>query len=400
MKFLIDENIPYAEAFFEPLLQQLVETQKSDTPMSIERFAGRELEPKDLKDVDVLLVRSITKVNEQLLQFANRLKFVGTATIGEDHIDKTPLEKRGITFSSAPGCNANSVAEFVISALLVAAEQNQCDFSDATVSIIGVGNIGRSLLAKLRTLGMKVLLCDPLRASIDQSEAFVSLEQALSEGDIVTFHTPITQTGEYPTHHLLGKHNLGLLKDQVCLINASRGEVIDNEALLSHINDRIENGRPAIQLILDVWENEPEILKPLLEYTLINTAHIAGYSLEGKGRGTEILYKRVCELFGIEPNMSLEPLLPVAEISQVVITSEDDELKLNGLGLLKRLVHLVFDTRRDSGLFLKNLEQNGFDWIRKNYPIRREWSALTVVCPNQAIAKHLQQLGFKTQIKN
>lgn len=396
MKFLIDENIPYAEAFFESVLTQLDPSGLS----KIVRFAGRELTPDDLIDADVLLVRSITKVNEPLLSKANQLKFVGTATIGEDHIDKALLAERGIQFSSAPGCNANSVAEFVISALLVVAEQQMASLADKTVSIIGVGNIGSALLSKLQALNMQVLLCDPFKESDEQGLSYVSLPEALSQGDIVTFHTPLTVDGPHPTHHLLADHNIDLLKDDVCLINASRGEVIDNDALLRHINDRIKDGRPAIHLVLDVWESEPNVLMPLIPFTLLSSAHIAGYSLEGKGRGTEMLYHRVCALFDLAPVIKLEELMPNAAVSQVTLTpsSREDVLELKGTGLLKQLIHLVFDVRRDNALFLNHIDKEGFDWIRKSYPIRREWSSLLVDGCTQQQAQQLANLGFKTQV--
>lgn len=381
MHFLIDENIPYAEEFFADLGK-------------ITRFPGRELTPEQLADADVLLVRSITKVNRALLSKAEKLKFVGTATIGEDHIDKDLLAELGIQFSSAPGCNAVSVAEFVISALFVMTEKYNFKLADKTLGIVGVGNIGKALKLKLEALGINLLLCDPPRQELEQSDEFVDLNYLLQQSDIVTFHTPKTKTGKHPSFHLLNQSNISLLKQDVVLVNASRGEVIDNQALLTEVQRREQAGEAAIKLVLDVWENEPNPLPELIEYCDLATAHIAGYSLEGKARGTEILYQKVCELFGREVDKLLSTMLPKHNIAELRLNQlPDDEREI------KALTHLVYDIRRDDALFRQLLNQNGFDWLRKNYPVRREWRSvkLQLVQPpnssDQKAEKYLQ-LGF------
>ena len=356
MNIFIDENIPYAEDFFAEL-------------GNITRFAGRELTAEQVSVADILLVRSITKVNSQLLNQAKNLSFVGTATIGEDHIDKTLLQQIGITFTSAPGCNAISVAEYVISSLYVLSEKYNFNLLDKTVSIIGVGNIGKALQNKLMALGINLLLCDPER---DQTEEdFVDLEYALTHADIVTFHTPLTSTGKSPTFHLLNEENIHLLKQDVCLINASRGEVIDNQALLAEAIRREKQNELPLKLVLDVWENEPTPLFELIKYTDIASAHIAGYSLEGKARGTEMLYQSVCQHLNLPIVKRLDKLLPVPSVTNLVLNNEyQSETQL------KAAIHLVYDPRRDDALFRNLLAKNGFDWLRKNYPIRREWSSL------------------------
>lgn len=378
LNILIDENIPYAEQFFSGLGQ-------------ITRFAGRELSPEQLVDADVLLVRSITKVNQSLLSQANRLKFVGTATIGEDHINKPLLAERGIAFCSAPGCNATSVAEFVISALLVLYDRYKYDFIGKTVAIVGVGNIGKRLTQRLSTLGCQILFCDPVRQAAETGlEHFVTLETALSEADIITFHTPLTRDGEHPTFHLLNQDNLALLKENVVLINSCRGEVIDNQALLNHIEQRENEGRQAIKLILDVWENEPNPMPELISKAELATAHIAGYSLEGKATGTEMLYQAVCQRFGFEVQYQLAEFLPKAKLSYVKLTND-----VSTVAELQSLVHSVFDVRRDDELFRTLLNEQGFDWLRKNYPIRREWSSLQVEIEKRSSNSiDLLQLGF------
>jgi len=375
MNIFIDENIPYAEEFFADI-------------GDITRFAGRELSAEQLTDADILLVRSITKVNQALLEQANKLSFVGTATIGEDHIDKTLLQQKDITFTSAPGCNAISVAEYVIASLCVLAEKYHFNLISKTVAIIGVGNIGKALQKKLTALGVNLLLCDPDREQTD--EDFVSLEHALSHADVVTFHTPLTKSGNHPTYHLLNQDNLKLLKQDVCLINASRGEVIDNNALLDEIIRREKNQELTIKLVLDVWENEPDPLVELIEYTDIASAHIAGYSLEGKARGTEMLYQAVCQHLGLMVEKKLENMLPTPSVTHLTLNGEYDIYSQ-----LKPAIHLVYDPRRDDALFRNLLAINGFDWLRKNYPIRREWSSLKLerISNNQKGLNYLQ-IGF------
>ena len=376
MNILIDENIPYAEEFFADIGKVI-------------RFAGRELQPEQLIDVDVLLVRSITKVNAALLSQANKLKFVGTATIGEDHIDKSYLANKGINFSSAPGCNAVSVAEYVLSVFYVLAEKYHFNLLDKTVAIIGVGNTGKGVKSKLDALGVNTLLVDPPRANNEESQDFVELEFALKNADIITCHTPLIRNGENPTYHLINESNLSLLKDDVCLVNACRGEVIDNQALLEHIKHRQSNEQPAIKLALDVWENEPHPLLELIPFTDIATAHIAGYSLEGKSRGTEMLYQKVCDLWHFKKDKKLSDFLPKADVTHLTVENEIDVMAM------KSMIHFVYDVRRDDALFRRLLSLNGFDWLRKNYPVRREWSSLTIV--NQQQGKKVPQfcqLGF------
>ena len=377
MKFLIDENIPYAHEFFADLGE-------------VQRFAGRELKSEQLIDADVLLVRSITKVNAELLSQANKLQFVGTATIGEDHIDKALLKQKGIHFSSAPGCNAVSVAEFVISALYVLAEKYNFELTDKTLGIVGVGNIGKVLQKKAQALGFKILLCDPPRAKQESCDDFVELNELLAKSDIVTFHTPLTRDGDNPSFHLLNEHNIQLLKQDVVLVNASRGEVIDNRALYQEVLRRQNSNELAIKLVLDVWENEPNPMPELIDHCDLVSAHIAGYSLEGKARGTEMLYHKVCELFDFDNNKQLSDLLPAHPVTNLTFDKMPETQNE-----LKALIHLIYDVRRDDALFRQLLNDKGFDWLRKNYPQRREWSSIPLVfnCSDQKNSKFLQ-LGF------
>ena len=373
MKILFDENMPFARKFFSEL---------NGKPQQVLPFKGRELTAEQVADADVLLVRSITQVNEQLLANAKQLKFVGTATIGVDHIDQSYLKKCGISFSSAPGCNAISVAEYVVSTLVVLAERYQFSLTDKTVGIVGAGNTGSRLSQKLDALGIRYKLCDPLLEAAGDNRDFSSLEEVLN-CDIVSLHVPLTRQGEYATYHLLDKNRLSKLHDQQILINACRGEVIDNQALLA-----LKQQGHGLTLALDVWEGEPNVLTKLIPYADIASAHIAGYSLEGKARGTEMLYQALCQELDIPCQKQLASYLPKPSIGRVKINQNFDEILLN------QVVKMVYDVRRDDAIFRHQLPRFGFDHIRKTYPARREFSSMVVYGDNVELDT-LVQLGFQ-----
>ncbi len=374
MKIFYDENMPFAAEFFADL--------GILTP-----FAGRSLSASEVSDADVLLVRSITKVNENLLQDNTQLSFVGTATIGVDHIDQYYLAHRNINFNSAPGCNAVSVAEYVLSALVILAERYLLSLPGLTVGIIGAGNTGSRLSEKLTALNISHVLCDPLLAESSTDErSFVSLDQAL-DCDVISLHVPLTRSGQHPTYHLLDAERLSQLSESQILINACRGEVIDNHALL-----KMKQAGHPVKLVMDVWEAEPNILMPLIEYCEITTAHIAGYSLEGKARGTEMLYRALCQQFNISPNKHLSDFLPIPTIDYVEIKQEFDEILLN------QMVKMVYDVRRDDAIFRQQIKTQGFDHIRKTYPTRREFSSVTVGLNNALSLDVPHQLGFNKKL--
>ncbi|WP_189480095.1 4-phosphoerythronate dehydrogenase [Alishewanella tabrizica] len=367
MKIFADENMPLVQAFFAKLGE-------------VTLFNGRTARANDIAEADILLVRSVTQVNEALLAANKKLQFVGTATIGMDHIDRTYLAARNIAFSSAPGCNAQSVVEYVLSSLWCLAERYQWQLRDKTVGIVGVGNIGRRLANALTALHIPVLLCDPIRAKHEADFAHTDFEQLCQQADIISFHTPLTKTGLEQTTHLLNATQLAKLKPDCAIINASRGGVIDNAALLAA---QQQCRRP---LVLDVWEHEPEILRPLIAYCDIATAHIAGHSIEGKARGTAMLYQRCCELLQIPESAHLSELLPVPAVEKLQISANF------GLPDVQNVARMLYDVRRDDALFRYHIEGKGFDWLRKSYPARREFSALQLV--GQATPPWLSQLGF------
>lgn len=365
-----DENIVFAREFFEDL-------------GTLVPFSGRDLNAEQVQDADVLLVRSITKVNESLLKENPKLAFVGTATIGEDHIDKPYLASRNIPFYSAPGCNAISVAEYVISALVVLAEKYLLNLLPLKVGIVGAGNTGSRLSEKLTALGIEHVLCDPFISEENyQGRTFVDLDEVLA-CDVISLHVPITRGGDHATYHLLDEKRLSALKDEQILINACRGEVIDNQALL-----KLKQTGLKTKLVLDVWENEPNVLIPLIEYADIASAHIAGYSLEGKARGTEMLYQALCKQINVKNTKKLADFLPLPSIDDVKINHTFDETTL------KQLIKLVYDVRRDDGIFRQQIIEKGFDYIRRTYPDRREFSAISVTLNTQVNEDVPHRLGF------
>ncbi len=371
LTIVADENIPA----LAPLFQRFG---------TLRTCAGRSMRAEDLQDADVLLVRSVTKVNQALLA-GTSVRFVGTATIGTDHVDKTWLEQQGIGFSSAPGCNADSVVEYVLSSLLQLAFEQRFNLLDKVVGIVGVGNVGGRLQQRLRAMGVRVRLCDPPRQAVEGGD-FISLDQMLAEVDILAVHTPLIRSGDWPTHHLLNADNLPRLKQNAILLNAGRGAVIDNAALLA-----VSHMRPDLTLVMDVWEHEPAVSAELAECCAIATPHIAGYSLDGKIRGTWMLYRALCEHLGVPVETALKDVLPASAVRSLTLADAED---------LLTPARLVYDPYRDDRAFRKILhlpdaeQWLAFDRLRREYPERREYCTLQLAVEGGASVAHLQAMGF------
>ncbi|MCU6665272.1 4-phosphoerythronate dehydrogenase PdxB [Silvania hatchlandensis] len=370
MKILVDENMPYARELFSRLGE-------------VRAVPGRPIPLAELDDADALMVRSVTKVNEALLA-GKAVKFVGTATAGTDHVDDAWLKQAGIGFSAAPGCNAIAVVEYVFSSLLMLAERDGFTLADRTVGIIGVGNVGGRLQKRLEALGIRTLLCDPPRADRGDEGDFRTLDQLVAECDVLTFHTPLFKDGPYKSLHLADDALISRLKPGTILINACRGPVVDNAALLQ----RLDAGQD-LSVVLDVWEPEPDLNVALLDKIDIGTAHIAGYTLEGKARGTTQVFEAYSTFIGKSQQVALDTLLPTPDFGRITLHGPLDQ------GTLKRLVHLVYDVRRDDALLRKVAGKPGeFDKLRKHYLERREWSSLYVMCDDADAASLLHKLGF------
>ncbi|MBW3696424.1 4-phosphoerythronate dehydrogenase [Vibrio sp. T187] len=371
MKILIDENMPYAEQLFSQLGEVVLKS-------------GRTLTADDLVDVDALMIRSVTKVNEALLTKANKLKFVGTATAGMDHVDQALLKQRGIFFTAAPGCNKVGVAEYAFSAMMILAQQHGFSVFDKTVGIIGAGQVGSYLAKCLEGIGIKVLLNDPLKQAEGDTREFTELPVLLKEADIITLHTPITKDGQYPTHHLINADVLANLRSDQILINAARGPIVDNEAL----KQRLLKADGFIAA-LDVFEFEPEVDMELLPLLAFATPHVAGYGLEGKARGTTMIFNSYCEFLGDDKRAQASELLPIAPVPQVKLDRAWDEATLHNL------TQLIYDVRKDDALFRRNIATPGsFDKMRKEYWDRREYSAIELSGDESCNLAPLAKLGF------
>lgn len=383
MLIVADENIPLLDSFFGDIGE-------------IRRVSGRSMSNGDIRDADILLVRSVTRVNRELLE-GSRVRFVGTTTIGTDHVDLDWLEQAGIRFSAAPGCNANSVAEYVLSILSLHAERRGLpDWSRLSVGIVGVGNVGGELAHKLERLGFDVRLCDPPRADREEDdEEFVALEEAM-KCDVVSLHTPLTREGKHPTFHMIGPPELEALGADQLLINAGRGEVIDSSALLA----RLEQGN-APTVALDVWEQEPRIHPELVDRVWLATPHIAGYSLEGKVQGTEMIYQALSQFLGLPVRKKAGQFLPEPALSKISFTSsadEDDAIRI--------ALRACYDPRRDDAKLRNAMkgapEERGgaFDRLRRDYPIRRECSSLKIQLKgtSKSLQDSFRAVGFKLKI--
>ncbi|GID07100.1 4-phosphoerythronate dehydrogenase PdxB [Pseudomonas sp. 008] len=359
MLIVADENIPLLDAFFEGFGE-------------IRRVPGRSIDRATVEQADVLLVRSVTNVNRALLE-GSKVRFVGTCTIGTDHLDLDYFQQAGITWSSAPGCNARGVVDYVLGSLLTLAEIEGADLTQRTYGVVGAGEVGGRLVKVLQGLGWNVLVCDPPRQAAEGGD-YVSLEQIIEQCDVVSLHTPLDKQGPQATWHLFDKNRLNQLKPGTWLINASRGPVIDNAALRQVLLRRED-----LQAVLDVWEAEPEVDVALAELCVIATPHIAGYSLDGKQRGTAQIYQAFCKFLGQPEQVSLNDLLPAPWLSAVTLNADTDPA-----WALAMLCRGVYDPRRDDADFRRSLVGNvneqrvAFDALRKHYPLRREIDGLKV----------------------
>jgi erythronate-4-phosphate dehydrogenase len=378
MKIVVDENIPYGREAFSTLGEVVT-------------MPGRAVDTAALADAEMLMVRSITKVNESLLA-GTPVRFVATATIGEDHIDKAYLSQRGIGFSSAPGCNANSVGQYVTAALLELAHEHGFRLEGKTLGIVGVGNVGKRVLAKASAMGMECVLNDPPLARETGDAKYRSIEEILA-CDIVTVHVPLTKDGPDPTHHLVDETFLRGMKPGGILINSSRGPVADGEA----IKWALDEG-PLKACVLDVWEGEPVVDPELLKQVFIATPHIAGYSFDGKVNGTRQIYEAACAFLDIEPTWDPSPLLPEPECLEVRVPGDAEDCE----AALREAVRQVYDIHKDDAAMRDMLAADAadhgafFDQLRKTYPRRREFfNTRAVLKPeNEAMRAMLSGVGF------
>lgn len=367
LHILADENIPCVDEAFGRL-------------GSVEHYVGRSLEPAEVQSADVLLVRSVTQVGPALLE-GSAVQFVGSATIGTDHVDQDYLADRGIAFAHAPASNADSVADYIIAALLVLARRTQEPLRNQTVGIVGCGNIGGRLARRLPALGLSVLRNDPPRA--DAAEAagrahnFVSLDTVCRQADIITLHVPLTTNGPYPTRHLMDAAVFERLPPDTWVLNASRGPVVHGDALL----EAMRHG-PVSAAVLDVWENEPTPDSDLIRAVDIATPHIAGYAYDGKVRGTTMLYNALCDFLDVEPTWNPETVLRPDHPDDLRCRPPDPRLPRTDW--LHHLARQAYDLEADDARMRERLGKaptergDAFSSLRATYPVRREFQRYAV----------------------
>ncbi|MBD3321214.1 MAG: DUF3410 domain-containing protein [Chitinivibrionales bacterium] len=345
---------------------------------------GREIANTQLKDVGMLFVRSVTRVDEGLLK-DTPVKFVGTATIGTDHIDTGYLRREGIGFASAPGSNADSVAEYVVSALL--AINKNSDFSGKTLGIVGFGNVGSRVCSRAQALGMRCLLNDPPKQESTGCDIFIKLPDLLQQADIVTVHVPLVTEGSYPTMHMIDERFLSMMKDGAILVNTSRGNVADEAAI---INSRSRLGG----CIIDVWQNEPQINEKLVSVADIATPHIAGYSIDGKLRGTKMIYDAACAFTFQEKKWGPKGYTKEENHYHIDLHDKEDPV----FDAMQYVYPVMDDDGALREVMGKKPDQRGklFDKIRETYPDRYECFNYSVHPGEQqrAEADVLAALGF------
>jgi erythronate-4-phosphate dehydrogenase len=365
---------------------------------------GREITAEKIQHADVLLLRSVTVVDANLLE-GSQVKFVASATSGVNHIDLDYLQKNNIGFAHARGSNARSVAEYVLSSLFVLADQNDFKFKGKTAGVIGCGEVGSRVVELFETMGVKTIMNDPPLKDAqgkdvhgqDESgdEQYRDIHELFS-ADIITLHVPLTSDGPYPTQDLLGMEFLNQLNDDVILINTARGGVINETALKNHLACHKD-----MKVVLDVWEDEPDIDIDLLTQSDIGTPHIAGYSADGKIHATEMIFESICEFFKLDYKWDPVIELPAANSLELPLGSELDDQDAIQMAILAS-----YDVRGDSASLRQlsgiSTEQRGqyFDELRKNYPVRGEFPATVVHLPEgrKTLAGKLKQLGFKVKI--
>ena len=370
MKTVVAETVLLGREAFETLGEVII-------------IPDRQIGPEHVKEADVLIVRSKTKVTPELLA-GSAVRFVGTATAGFEHIDFQGLEKADIGWCAAPGCNADSVADYFTAALLVLYKKYGVQLEGKTVGIVGVGQVGSRVAKRAEALGLHVLLNDPPRAAKEGTRGSQTLETLLAESDIVTLHVPLITEKPWPTLRMADGRFFEQMKRGSVFINAARGKVLDADALLLAKAHGI-----VAHAVLDVWDPEPRIRTDVLKAATIGTPHIAGHSFEGKLNGTIQVYREACRFFETAPVWNPSPLLPAPSVP---------ELKLDSRGktdveVLTEAVSAVYDICADR-LTAENAER--FDKLRAHYPVRREFKN-TTVCLTETrpvLMKKLLHAGF------
>ena len=375
LRIVADENMPFVKEAFASFGEVVT-------------APGRAISRSQLTEADILLVRSVTRVDEELLH-DTPVRFVASATIGIDHIDLGYLRDNSIGFAYAPGSNADSVAEYVLAALSVIARKTSMDLAGRTIGIIGVGNVGSRVFRHALTLGMKPLLCDPPKQRLTKCDLYRSLDEVLASADIVTIHVPLVTEGEEKTFHMVNDAFLDRMKSAAVLINTSRGSVVDEAAVLSR-RKRIGS------LVLDVWENEPSISGNLVAAADIATPHIAGYSYDGKVRGTQAIYEAACAWYFKNPVWTPPAAVFGGEVAVLDLTAKREN-PVSGAILQAYAIEHDHERLKKILELPEGARTRYFDDLRKNYPKRSEFPHYSIKpgsCSEESV-KVLGKLGFR-----
>lgn len=371
IRIVADDKIPFLKGALERVAR-------------VDYLPGGVISNKDLTDADGLIIRTRTQCDRSLLE-GTKVQFIATATIGYDHIDKDYCEAAGIRWTNAPGCNSTSVQQYLVSTLLFLANLKNFDLGELVLGVVGVGNVGSKVSTAAEALGMEVLLNDPPRMRREGGQAFVELDKMLERADILTLHVPLNRGGADNTFHMVDEQFIRRVKRDAILINTSRGEVVDEIALL----DGIRTGKLS-DVVMDVFENEPNINPELLKATTVGTPHIAGYSLDGKANGTTMSVRAISRYFNLGLDEWSPPDIPMPP--EYLLHGDVSGSSKNEL--LWELVRQTYDVTSDDRRLRSNPE--AFERLRGDYPLRREPAAYSVRLfqgyPDVTVL--LEKLGF------
>lgn len=366
MKILADAHIPYLKGVAEQLGE-------------VEYLPGNQFTKEAIRDKDALIVRTVTRFDETILS-DSRVKLICSATIGFDHIDTDYCDRKGIAWRTAPGCNASSVEQYITSSLLHLAKKYRFQLNEKTIGIVGVGNVGSKVATACKKLGMRVLLNDPPREEKEGGNLFCDIETIQQEADIITVHTPLTRTGPHSTYHLVNEGFLKTVARKPFIMNAARGGVTANRALVQALRDGSISG-----VVMDCWENEPEIDRELLALADIATPHIAGYSADGKWNATKMSLENLNNYFQLGVSLRYQPISSPPEPS--ILLGE-----VKPADQLMYAVTQTYDPYPETEALKKTPEK--FYHFRSHYPLRREYFAYKVVQPDASVSALLMELGF------
>lgn len=368
MKIIADAHIPFLRGVAENYGETVY-------------LNGNEFTRERIHDADALIVRTVTHFDQDILENSN-IKIICSATIGFDHIDTKYCNENGIKWTNAPGCNSGSVQQYVASVLIELSRRKNFMLEGKTLGIVGVGNVGKKVAEIAHLLGMNVILNDPPRQKAEKSDRFVDLETVKREADIITFHTPLTKSGEYKTYHLADEDFFDSLGKRPIIINSARGSIIEMESIKSAIKGGKISGA-----VIDCWENEPKIDLNYLNMVDMATPHIAGYSADGKANATRMALISLAEFFGMD----------TTPLSQIKASNPENAIIdfscLKGENKLYDALLHTYSPENDFANLLRNPDK--FTYFREHYPLRRESSAYTVINYPQEAKKFLEKAGFK-----